>query len=50
MRACCQKQENRADPVRLSESLVVAMCRVCGAKHYEMEVEPGKILGDGAEV
>lgn len=47
MRDCCKEQENREKPVKLSEDLSVAICRVCGAKHYEMEVDPGALFSDG---
>lgn len=43
MRSCCKEQENREKPVRLSKDLSVSLCRACGAKHYEMEVEPLRV-------
>lgn len=50
MRPCCQKRENREKPVRLTEDMSVSLCRVCGAKHWEVAADPGKMFGDGAEL
>jgi len=47
MRDCCKKPENRERPVKLSDDLSVTICKACGAKHFEMEVDPGSLFGDG---
>lgn len=43
MNECC-KDENLAIAEE-RESVVVRVCQVCGAKHYELEVDAGVICG-----
>lgn len=42
VKSCCQKAEN-LERSRLGPDLVVDTCKVCGAKHYTLKAEPGKL-------
>jgi len=38
---CCSKPENLDRVEKLTESLTVRYCRVCGRRHFEGNAEPG---------
>jgi hypothetical protein len=44
---CCNKSEN-LKPQQLRPDLVVNVCQVCGRRHFEMTVDPGKFGVVGA--
>lgn len=46
IKPCCQKPENLVRK-RLKPDLVVDVCKVCGAKHYTLKADAGKL---GAEL
>lgn len=39
MKPCCEKPDNR-EVVEQTEDHKVERCKVCGAKHYELSVDP----------
>jgi len=47
MEACCEKPENReaveSPEEERRESLTVERCTVCGRRHFELTVDPGKL-------
>jgi len=50
MNDCCEDMENRGPVERVSESLSLTRCTVCGARHFELEVDAGVLSGEGAEL
>lgn len=50
MNDCCQVEANLGAPERLSDDLSVKTCSVCGAKHYELELETADLVSEGADV
>jgi hypothetical protein len=38
---CCRIKEN-CEPYQLKPDLTVERCKVCGRRHFEMTLEPGK--------
>ncbi len=49
IRSCCQKPEN-LERKRLAPDLVVDICKICGAKHYTLKAEPGKLGTKGMPI
>lgn len=47
---CCNKPENLDREERLSPSLLVRYCRVCGRRHFEATADPGTIGMKGASL
>lgn len=44
---CCK--DNLVDPERITDDMVVRVCGVCGAKHYELTVDVADMVSEGAE-
>lgn len=43
-RGCCTKKGNLSENVSITDTnMTVRFCQKCGAKHYEMVLDPGKI-------
>lgn len=41
MEACCQDEANLGEPQATArEDLVVRICKVCGRRHFELNVDP----------
>jgi len=40
---CCDDPENLERSERLSPTLVVRYCRVCGRRHFEATAQPGSL-------
>ncbi len=49
IKSCCQKAENLVRS-RLGPDLTMDTCQVCGAKHYRLKAEPGKIGTKGMPI
>ena len=54
MEACCQDRGNREvaeDKRELRDGVLLGMlierCKVCGRRHYEFSVEPGRMFAQG---
>lgn len=45
VRPCCMPEN--LEPYRLRPDLVVRRCRICGARHFEMTVDPGNAFARG---
>lgn len=45
---CCDDKENLDRVERLTESLLVRYCRVCGRRHFEAAADPGSLGLRGA--
>lgn len=43
MEPCCQQPENRSQPERLPNGATVQKCTVCGRRHFEVVVDPGRL-------
>ena len=49
LKVCCANPVNlRAE--RLSESLLVRVCRECGCRHFEATAEPGRLGVTGSRL
>lgn len=50
MNECCQADTNLAPPEQVDDhdGLVVRVCQVCGARHFELTVDPVDVFGEGA--
>ena len=49
IRPCCQEPENLMRS-RLGPDSVVDICRVCGARHFRLKAEPGKLGTKGMPI
>jgi hypothetical protein len=47
---CCDDPENLERTERLTPSLIVRYCRVCGRRHFEATAEPGTLGLRGASL
>lgn len=45
MQPCCAAPENltEPEPVEGREGLTVQFCKVCGRRHFELTVDPGRL-------
>jgi len=46
MKPCCQDPANR-EARQETPDLVVSVCQVCGCRHFELTVDPGKLMAEG---
>lgn len=46
---CCQKEENLFLHEKRPD-LVVMKCKVCGCRHFEATLEPGKMGVEGSQM
>lgn len=44
MNECCQDMANRGTAERVSEDLSFTRCLVCGARHFELVVDPSDLI------
>lgn len=49
-RRCCLKSTNLVAGVTGRPDLAVAVCQVCGSRHFELTVNPGKVGLRGARL
>lgn len=49
IRECCQNPDNLVRS-HYGPDKTMDMCKVCGARHYILRAEPGKIAGKGMPV
>ncbi len=45
VRPCCMP--GNLVPHQVRQDLVVKQCRVCGARHFELSMEPGRAFAKG---
>jgi hypothetical protein len=43
MAACCQQPENLKALPQTRTDLIIRVCAVCGRRHFEVTMEPGRI-------
>lgn len=49
MNECCKNPENLVSHQERPD-LLIKKCRVCGCRHYELSVDPGKLDAKGAPI
>lgn len=49
MRECCEQKDNR-EVIEQRGDLLVERCKVCGAKHHELSVDPIVVGVKGASL
>lgn len=42
MNPCCENLDNRETQLSERPELAITRCRECGARHYELTLEPGR--------
>ena len=47
---CCKDPANLGAPLQERLDLEVRICQVCGCRHFELTVDPGRIGLRGAQV
>jgi len=47
---CCQQAENLGPPVQERHDLVYRRCQICGCRHFELILDPGRLVLRGAPV
>lgn len=46
MNECCKDLENRGPVEKVSEDLSLTRCVVCGARHFELDIDEGDLVGE----
>lgn len=49
MKPCCENHENR-EVIEKRDDLCVEQCKVCGAKHYVLSVDPIVIVAEASDL
>lgn len=49
-RPCCQNEDNLVEHQTNKPELIVRICKVCSARHFELNAEPGVIGIVGASL
>ncbi len=48
MKDCCKQSENLEMQLSDKPDLVIQKCKVCGCRHFELQVDPGRLGLSGA--
>lgn len=47
---CCQKEENLELQPKDKADLIIWKCKICGCRHFELTIDPGRIGLKGIEL
>jgi len=43
---CCHDMKSRGPVEKVSDDLSFTRCQVCGARHFELKIDPAELAGE----